>query len=472
MVGGGEIISAGGVAISDTYLIPTFEAACGPSNSHLLQDAIQGFREFMMLPRNLLFARGLAATGNLTPLSNLFRRFLVDGGNCPANSYETDIRIMTNNILLTENVNKRYDLWRSFVDEYEMQVRPLLSEFDDLTDETKHSLLLAAQRLELIAEKFKLVQDYIGQIRDPNAGLDADALISMEIHELQELSHIAGKIIEQIAIENVNILEHEGQVKKALKDFQRAWEQFANPNDYIRSLELLLTVNPTNVNISIGNLGIVPEKLKVEDPLAVRNVINEAIRAASALGSRNNPARLVFEWEKHIADTYVLKIRFRDIWIDDSPLWDRMKKAVDLQGEWWIEHDSITSHTVSVLVKVAKSESNSGNSGGESSPVTSGTSAPANSHSSGMAAAPALFQSAISYLRSSSHIATTAEEPVELTYEPPEGQQVIELPCLYDAIVIGSPQPFQTPPMPPISPYVAPAVTSPPMIFSAALLVS
>lgn len=471
MISGGETISAGGVAISDQYLVPTFFAACGPSNEHLLQDTIQSFRDFMSLPRNQLLAKALAATGNATtPISNLFRRFLVDGGNCPANSYETDIRITTNNILLTENVNERYDLWRSFVEEYERQTAPLLSEFEDLTDETKHSLLLAAQRLELLAEKFKLVQEYVRKIGDPNANLDTDMLISMEIQELEELSHLAGNIIEQIAIENVNIMEHEGQVKDAVRDFQRAWEQFQDPNDYIHSLGLLFSINPTNVNIAAGNLGILPERVKLEDPLGVRNVINEAVLAASALGSRNNPAKLVFEWERRDARTYVLNIKFRDIWIDDSRLWNRMKETIDLQDAWWIERDSITSHTVSVVVKVAKSKSNSGNSGGQSSPVVSGTPAPANSHSSGMAAAPAMLESAISYLRRPAHTATTAEQPVELVYEPPEGQQEIKLPCLFDSIVIGSPQPFQTPPMPPISPYAPSASPPPPMIFSAVLL--
>jgi hypothetical protein len=472
---GGETMSTGGVSVNDQLLFTTCEAACGPTNQAAFDDILQGFQDFLSLPRNRMLAAAMAKMGKGPQyISNLFRRFLIEGNNCPGNSYETDIRIKMNTVIATEDPARRHFLWHDLVREYSAQTAPLLSDFEDLTDEVRQKLLLAAQRLEILAEKFKFIENAVRSDSNPDSNFNFNLIIAIESQHIQSLNDLISKIIETTIQDNPNIMEHENDVKAALREFKRAWDQFSNPFNFIESLTLLYAMNPASVGITIGNLGKYPALLKPEDPLALRSLISDIVLAASESGTQDKPVEIVFSWDGR---TNELVITFKDTWIDFGKSWGRLKESLDDYGAWKLVHSSLASKTLYIPVKLTgknPSRTNSGGENGGSSTPPFGGGLNSSDIINGIAAASREEETSISHVPRKPRKPDEVTAFVDFSRNSKDNPSLTDPPCLYDAIVIGSPQPIQTPPATPIMPYLttnaAQAFQQSTLLLSAALL--
>ncbi len=262
MKSGGEIlINSGNFFIDEKFLVPTFEAVCGRKDPDAFEDTILDFLELLSLPRNKLIAAAMVQEGRGPQyLSELFRRFLIEGSNCPHDSYESTIRLKTNSVIGSQDFKRRIILWHELIREYEVQSMPLLQDFEELTKEKKEQILLTAQRLKILIEKFRLIEKTINAESNSVPNSNFALVMSVENQSIQDLSSLVDRIIEKTTKNNPNLLEEEDEINLALQEYKKAWDQFSNPFNFIESLVLLFAVNPAGLNLSIDEFDKYPDE--------------------------------------------------------------------------------------------------------------------------------------------------------------------------------------------------------------------
>jgi len=183
--------------------------------------------------------------------------------------------------------------------------------------------------------------------------------------------------------------------------------------------------------------------------------------ASAEFVKQNTPLQILFSWDNKSNELIVV---FKDMWIDSVNQWNSLKKLLDAFGPWKLVHSSLTSMALHISVRLAQqnSKNNNNNSGNINSPPLPAGGEMKVGENLGRAAAGAFgYETSISFSQNGAATASTEEIPIKFSNEQKIENNSIRLPCLYDAIVIGSTNPIQTPHMPPFSPFAAAIIPMP-----------
>jgi len=355
--------------VNESVLRPTFMAVCGGEVS---DRQIQETNDrFLSDPHFQQLAQEVAVQGRPTgQLTEAYMQWLSVPGNCPTENFGNSIRETAMNVILAPRPEDRYAKWNLLFTQYTDLMSLLLSavsETEDYSPEFQSAILLAANRLEIIAAKIDIISGiFNGQ------SFDTDRIIAAQNAAIQDMRHAISEIINIMstdALAGFKLYKAIADVRKILDD---AVTIFNDPFYYIYLLGEELVSRPANISFSLGVFDDIP-LLKPKDPGMVREVINSVLSVVSEYGTENDPVEIEFSWDQ---ESQTLLININNALMVFYPPWEKLdEKIAALVPFRSYQQSSIFGHTIAIpvpLSEAAESSTSGGGSSGSSSPDAGG----------------------------------------------------------------------------------------------------
>ncbi len=369
MLSGGHTSGSVGPLLTGEPFRATFTAVCGDFDNNTFQATQEGFGDFLSLPRNQSLLNDMAFERTPAGLSDLYRRFLIDGGNCPSNSYSTRVTNDAMPLIVGSDIARRYDRWSDILRRITLSTSFVLSAVQAAPLRSNEATI-HARRLEILLDAAKRIGDaYDERIAENRSPSLEDLIIFVQSSNVTEAKEDVKKIIGLLSSDETLTFEAEEKIALHALRISSAMEKANDPFRFAEEMiELAPFLKRTGVDLRVGDLRR-PPHIKPIKPDDLRDVISHSLIFAASYGSKKNPVRILLAWNDKTGE---IVLNFKDLWITSENDW--MKLMFDLEGlthGWKHKQTSITGHTVFIPVELLeKPEFDSGPKGG------SGSSAP------------------------------------------------------------------------------------------------
>jgi len=360
--------------VNESVLRPTFMAVCGGEVSdRQIQEAND---RFLSDPHYQQLAQEVAAQGRPTgQLTEAYRQWLSVPGNCPTENFGNSIRETAMNVIMAPRAEDRYATWNSLFTQYIDLMSLLLSavsETEEVSPEFQSAILLAANRLDIIATKIDIISGiFTGQ------SFDTDKIIAAQNAAIQDMRRAISQTIDIMSAGMLEGFELDSAIEDVRKILNDAWTIFNDPFYYVYLLGEQLAAKPANIRFTLGvfdlSLGVFDNVpiLKPEDPGRLREIINGVLTALSQYGTKNDPVELEFSWDQK-AGALLININSNNPLLIFDPPWDQLKEKLG-QSSFSYQQTSMFGHTIAIPVPLSEapvSSTSGGGGSGSSSPVS------------------------------------------------------------------------------------------------------